>query len=65
MSPTLEFYCNSSARLYVKSVEFKDQVIKNWEDDVNVKNSIKARINTFNESNIIGFDTYDEPLPAQ
>jgi len=71
MSPTLEFYCNRDTELYVKSVEFKDQVIKNWEELVDengdsiVEESIKARINTFAESNIIGFDTYDEPLPAQ
>ena len=66
MSPTLEFYCNRDTELYVKSVEFKDQVIKNWEEpEYAVNDSIKARINAFAESNIIGFDTYDEPLPAQ
>ena len=69
--PTLEFYCNRDTRLYVKSVGFEDQVIKNWKELVDedgdsiVEDSIKARINAFNESNIIGFDTYDEPGPTQ
>ena len=66
MSPTLEFYCNRDTRLYVKSVEFKDQVIKNWEEpEYAVNDSIAARIDEFYESNIIGFDIYDEPVPAQ